>query len=72
MRLSISEDKIMNNETPKKIAIIKLEFMQATPAQIPELQDRYSCDERSGVITICNQYRNKAESLEKELERTEK
>lgn len=62
----------MNNETPKKIAMIKLEFMQANPAQLPELLERYSCDERSGVIAICNQYRNKTESLEKELERTEK
>lgn len=55
----------------KKIAQIKLEFMQAKQEDIPALLDLYSQDERSGVITICNQYRNKLEAMEKELARLE-
>lgn len=56
-------------EAPKKIALIKLEFMQAQDCEIPALLDKYSTDERSGVITICNQYRNKVFSLQRERER---
>lgn len=55
----------------KKIAMVKLEFMQADEAAIPELLTRYEEDERSGVITICNQYRNKLISKQNELERLE-
>ncbi len=58
-----------NNTSPKKIALIKLEFMQAKPCEIPSLLDKYKEDDRSGVITICNQYRSKTEALHKELER---
>ncbi len=61
-----------NNEVPKKISLIKLEFMQAENDDIPALLEKYSTDERSGVITICNQYRNKTLSLQKELIRLEK
>ena len=59
-------------DTPKKISLIKLEFMQATRDEIPALLEKYSTDERSGVITVCNQYRNKTLSLQKEIERLEK
>jgi ribonuclease HII len=60
-----------NNEedVPKKISHIKLEFMQADDCAIPALLKKYGSDERSGVITICNQYRNKLQSLEKEMNR---
>ncbi|MDF2908161.1 MAG: rnhB [Herbinix sp.] len=61
-----------DNNIIKKISIIKLEFMQATSDDIPALLELYSNDERSGVITICNQYRNKTLCLQKELERLEK
>lgn len=57
---------------PKKISLIKLEFMQATTEEIPALLEKYSKDERSGVITVCNQYRNRTQALQKELERLEK
>ena len=59
----------INSTSPKKIALIKLEFMQAQASEIPSLLEKYQEDYRSGVITICNQYRNKAISLEKELDR---
>ena len=60
-----------NNEliTPKKIAMIKLEFMQAKEEALPTLLEKYSIDERSGVIAICNQYSNKILTLQKELDR---
>jgi ribonuclease HII len=64
----MSKDE-MNQAAPKKIALIKLEFMQASPSEIPTLLEKYQEDERSGVVTICNQYRNKTEALQKELER---
>ncbi len=60
------------NTAPKKISLIKLEFMQASAREIPELLEKYAGDERSGVITICNQYRNRTQALQKELERLEK
>jgi ribonuclease HII len=62
----------MNKEAPKKIALIKLEFMQAAPSKLPELLELYGQDERSGVITICNQYRSKLEAYEKELDRIDR
>lgn len=64
----MSKDE-MNCAAPKKIALIKLEFMQASTTELPFLLEKYKTDERSGVITICNQYRSKTESLEKELQR---
>lgn len=54
---------------PKKIAEIKLEFMQAAMSDIPALLEKYSTDDRSGVITICNQYKKRMEAEQKELER---
>jgi ribonuclease HII len=60
------------DNTVKKISMIKLEFMQAQSDELPALIEKYSSDERSGVITICNQYRNKALALQKELNRLEK
>jgi len=63
------KEQINEEVAPKKIAIIKLEFMQAKEDEIPELLERYDSDERSGVKTICNQYRNKAQALQKEMER---
>lgn len=65
----------MNNEDKKdifpqkKIAQIKLEFMQAASDAIPGLLDQYKNDLRSGVVTICSQYRNKVEALQNEQER---
>jgi ribonuclease HII len=61
-----------NDNVSKKISLIKLEFMQAQNDDIPALLEKYSTDERSGVITVCNQYRNKTLSLQKELVRLEK
>lgn len=60
------------DQTPKKIAQIKLEFMQASKEEILVLLEKYDGDERSGAVTICNQYRNKAQMLQKELERLAK
>lgn len=54
---------------PKKISHIKMEFMQAKESEISGLLEKYSTDDRSGVITVCNQYRNKEMNLQKELER---
>jgi len=45
--------------------------MQAEEAAIPNLLNKYEIDERSGVVTICNQYRNKIVSKQNELERLE-
>ncbi|HWT27077.1 MAG TPA: ribonuclease HII [Mobilitalea sp.] len=53
----------------KKISEVKLEFMQTAASDIPALLDKYKNDDRSGVITICNQYRNRYEALAKEQER---
>ena len=58
-------------QTSKKIALIKLEFMQAKPEEITGLLELYHTDDRSGVQTICNQYRNKVNSIALELERME-
>ncbi len=57
----------ISDNTTKKIAMIKLEFMQAAPEAIPELLERYKDDTRSGVISICNHYRKEQEALQKEL-----
>lgn len=61
----------MNNlkNTQKKIAEIKLEFMQADIAYIPTLLEQYQEDERSGVQTICKQYNNKLTALDEEKKR---
>lgn len=53
----------------KKISVIKLEFMQASIEQYSTLLQKYSSDERSGVVTVCKQYRTKLDAYEKELER---
>jgi len=55
----------------KKIAQIKLEFMQADISQLPVLLEKYADDDRSGVITICRQYKAKLEAYEKECARLE-
>lgn len=65
------KDEHIGDETPKKISFIKLEFMQAKDSDIPALLEKYSTDDRSGVITVCNQYKNKLDSLKKELDRLE-
>lgn len=52
---------------PMKIAEIKLKFMQAGIPELPALLDRFEVDSRSGVVTICKQYRSKWEAHEKEL-----
>lgn len=53
----------------KKISQVKLEFMQADINGILALLDSYKEDDRSGVITICNQYRQRLEEYKKELVR---
>ncbi|HHV13861.1 MAG TPA: ribonuclease HII [Clostridiales bacterium] len=63
------DEKRKEPAAPKKIAEVKLEFMQAKDEDIPSLLTKYKEDERSGVITICNQYRNKIWTLQKEMER---
>jgi ribonuclease HII len=65
------KDEINEEAVPKKIAMIKMEFMQAKDCDIQALLQKYSTDERSGVITVCNQYRNKVFSMQKEMERLE-
>lgn len=64
-------DKEYTEATPKKIAEIKLEFMQASASDLPALFDKYSTDTRSGVITICKQYRSRLEDRIKEQQRME-
>jgi ribonuclease HII len=64
-------DEKLREAVPKKIAKIKLEFMQAKEAELPELLKEYELDERSGVVTICNQYRSRLLAEQKELERLE-
>lgn len=58
-----------NNQ--KKVAYIKLEFMQADISEIPSLLEKYADDDRSGVITVCKQYRAKLEAYKKECARLE-
>ncbi len=58
-----------NNKVREKISLVKLEFMQAKEEQIPELLKKYEADERSGVITICNQYRGRLKARQNEQER---
>lgn len=53
----------------QKIALVKLEFMQAKEEELPGLLEKYQSDERSGVMTICKQYRLKLEDKDKELKR---
>ncbi|NLK28609.1 MAG: ribonuclease HII [Clostridiales bacterium] len=60
----------MNTEgNLKKVAEIKLEFMQTAASDIPALLDKYQDDERSGVKTICVQYRKRLQALEMEQQR---
>lgn len=58
-----------SEEAPRKISLIKLEFMQAENSQLPALLKKYEADDRSGVITVCNQYRNRYNALQSEHER---
>lgn len=51
----------------KKIAEIKLEFMQAAISDIPVLLEKYHKDTRSGTLTICNQYKNRNEAYHNEI-----
>jgi ribonuclease HII len=59
------------NNTLKKIAEIKLEFMQIEIRKLPELFEKYQNDNRSGVEAICKQYRNKYHAYQDELIRME-
>lgn len=59
-----------NEYTNKTIAVIKLEFMNATIDDIPKLLEGYQADKRSGVINICKQYKSKLEAYQNELERS--
>jgi len=65
----MANDELRDEFTPKKIAQIKLEFMQATSSEIPALLEKYYEDNRSGALTVCNQYKNKLEAQQKELDR---
>ena len=58
-----------NDNSKKKIAQIKLEFMEADINDIPELLDKYHSDERSGIINICKQYQSKHLNYQNELKR---
>lgn len=60
-----------NDQIRKKIAEIKLEFMETNIDSIPALLDRYKSDERSGVINICRQYQSKLFDYQNELNRIE-
>ncbi len=64
---SIKEEK----KEPKKISMIKLEFMQASTTELPALLHKYAADERSGVMTICKQYQTKYTAYTSELSRLE-
>lgn len=65
----MQKDEYNEDTTPKKISLIKLEFMQAMEHEIPALFQKYAGDVRSGVVTICNQYRNRLEAKQTELNR---
>jgi len=63
-------DEIINEAMlQKKIAMVKLEFMQADDLKIPILLEQYRCDLRGGVVAICKQYENKIEKHQQELDR---
>jgi ribonuclease HII len=59
------------DQRTKKIAEIKLEFMEANIDYIPALLDIYKSDERSGVVNICRQYQSKLTNYQNELNRIE-
>lgn len=65
------KDEYTDGNAPKKIAQIKLEFMQAKDTDLPVLLERYADDDRSGVVTICKQYRTKLNACQRELDRLE-
>lgn len=52
-----------------KIAQIKLEFMEADISELPDLIEKYSSDERSGAISICQRYQSKLDDYSKEVQR---
>lgn len=60
------DKELKDGKAQKKIAEIKLEFMQAALEEIPALCEKYKDEERSGVKTICNQYKNRYEAYYKE------
>ncbi|HKM00260.1 MAG TPA: ribonuclease HII, partial [Mobilitalea sp.] len=55
----------------KKISEIKLEFMQTKTPELPALFNKYSNDDRSGVITIVKQYKSRLEAYNNEISRME-
>jgi ribonuclease HII len=65
----MNQDENKVDNAPKKISLVKLEFMQAGEDLIPALLEKYETDLRSGVVTICNQYRNRMAAKLNELER---
>ena len=65
----MENEQLTNHHGAKKIALVKLEFMQAKEDDISFLLEKYSTDTRSGVITICNQYHHKIQAKKQELER---
>lgn len=60
-----------NKPVSKKIAEIKLEFMNASLGNIPALLDEYKADERSGVINICRGYHTRLSDYQNEKKRIE-
>jgi ribonuclease HII len=70
-QMGVSMQKKNEKAVIKKIAEIKLEFMQADAIHIPALLDKYNGDSRSGVITICNLYKDKIHAYQAELQRLE-
>ena len=61
------DQEAKENKAQKKIAEIKLEFMQAAFEEIPAVYEKYKDDSRSGTITICNQYKNRYDAYHNEL-----
>lgn len=59
----------MCTQLTKKIAQIKLEFMESNIGDIPALLETYQSDDRSGVISICRQYKSRLLDYQNELER---
>lgn len=64
-------EKYTEDNAGKKVSHIKLEFMQADISEIPSLLEKYADDDRSGVITVCKQYKARLEAYKKECARLE-
>lgn len=63
----------MNNQdmdkSSKTIAQIKLEFTKADIGMYEALLEKYSCDDRIGVMNICKQYQSRLQEYQNEISR---